>query len=124
MSATDDLFTAVRAGDLASVAEILKRNPEAATARDANGATALHYAAEAGERGIVAALLDAGADINARDLAFGATPAGWAIEYLRKRGALLGIEIADAIFARERGDEELVRRYLDRFPALREYLLK
>jgi hypothetical protein len=63
--------------------------------------------------------VSAGAEINARDDEFAATPAGWAIEYLRERGALLGIEIEDALFAIRRGDAELVARLVTRHPALR-----
>lgn len=120
MSAADDLFTAVRARDHEEVQEILKRHPESVAARDPEGATPLHYATESGDREIVRMLLDAGADINARDSCFDATPAGWAIEYLRQRGALLGIEIEDTRRAITKGDESLVQHYLTRHPALRE----
>ncbi|HXH40522.1 MAG TPA: ankyrin repeat domain-containing protein [Thermoanaerobaculia bacterium] len=113
-----DLFAAVRAGDVEQVREILEASPESAMARDSDGATALHYAAEIDHRAIVVLLLDAGAAINARDARFHATPAGWAIEYLRQRGAVLGIEIEDAAYAIARGDADLVRRYVTRLPAL------
>jgi hypothetical protein len=119
-SASDDLFAAVRAGDLERVAQILGPHPDAAAARDADGATPLHYAAESGHREIVRALLDAGADINARDGRFGATPAGWAIEYLRERGALLGMEIEDFAYAVKSGDERWATRFAERLPALRD----
>ena len=115
-----DLFAAVRARSEIAVRAILRDHPEYAHERDADGATPLHYAAEAGDRAVVAALLDAGADINARDGRFGATPAGWAIEYLRARGALLGMEIEDAKRAAANGDLELLRHYVTRLPALRE----
>jgi hypothetical protein len=82
---SDDLFAAVRAGDHARVCAILKEHGDLVTTRDSDGATALHYATEAGNREIVNALLEAGADINARDTRFNATPAGWVIEYLRER---------------------------------------
>jgi hypothetical protein len=118
-SESDDLFAAVRGRDYEQACEILKRRPESARARDSDGATALHYAAEIGDQKTVKALLDAGADINARDLQFGATPTGWAIEYLRQRGGLLGIEIEDAKHAIANGDQRSVQRYLARFPALR-----
>lgn len=119
-SEIEDLLAAVRTRSYEEVREILKRDPESARETSSDGATALHYAAESGDRMIAAALLDAGADINARDQQFGATPAGWAIEYLRQRGALLAIEIEDARHAVLNGDEQLVQRYLARFPALRE----
>ena len=64
-------------------------------------------------------LVEAGADINATDAQFGATPAGWAIEYLRTMGAFLGIELSDFAYAIEKGDAEWVARFLKRFPALR-----
>ena len=120
MRTPKDLFDAVQSRDRERVRELLQRHPESAVARDADGVTALHYAAESGDREIVTMLLDAGADINARDLRFHATPAGWAIEYLRERGGLLGIEIEDAVHAVASGDERWVERYVTRFPALRE----
>jgi hypothetical protein len=116
----DTLFAAIRSRDTEQVRELLRRHPEAARARDAQGATPLHYAAELGEREIVEALLAAGADVNARDTRFGATAAGWAIEYLRERGALLGIEIEDALFAIARGYADLAERYVNRLPQLRD----
>lgn len=117
---SESLFEAVRARDVNRVREALQRHPDSVAARDELGATALHYAAENGDREIVGALLDAGADINARDSQFNATPAGWAIEYLRQRGGLLGIEIDDAAHAIANGDDHWAERYLTRFPALRE----
>ena len=119
MSDESDLIAAVRSADRKQVEEILNRSPEAVAQRDPPGATALHYAAENGDRALVKLLLDAGADINARDSRFNATPAGWAIEYLRQQGGLLGIEIEDARRAIELGDVPLLQRYLQRFPALR-----
>jgi ankyrin repeat protein len=50
--------------------------------RDEAGATVLHYATLDGLREIVQLLLDRGAEINSLDGQFGATPTGWAIEYL------------------------------------------
>ncbi len=67
-SVSNGLFAAVRAGNREAVREVLERSPESAAARDQDGATPLHYATESGDRGIVAMLLDAGADLNARDL--------------------------------------------------------
>ncbi|SRR6266511_716160 len=115
-----DLFAAVRARDDARVRDVLQRFPESVNLREAEGATALHYAAEIGDRETVKVLLDAGADINARDFQFHATPAGWAIEYLRQQGALLGIEIEDARRAVVNRDHSLLEQYLSRFPSLRD----
>ena len=115
----DALFDAIRSGDVAGVRALLKSNPQSVAVRDSQGATPLHYAAEIGNREIVRELLDAGAEVNARDLEFGATPAGWAIEYLRERGAVLGMEIEDVVHAIGKRDHALVQRYLQRLPALR-----
>lgn len=64
-------------------------------ARNAEGATALHDAALAGQRAVAAALLDAGAPIDARDSESQATPlhraASWGrvdvVKLLLERGA-------------------------------------
>lgn len=113
------LIEAVERGDLAEVASILEGHPELVHERDQSGATALHYAAFGGHRPIVEQLVKRGADVNARDGRFGATPTGWAIEYLREMGGFLGIELNDFAHAIERGEAEWVRRFLHRFPALR-----
>lgn len=111
-------FSEVERGDVETVRAMVAAAPRLARARDATGATALHVAAFHAHRAIVDLLLDAGAEINARDDRFGGTPAGWAIEPLRERGALLGIEIEDALFAIERGDVELLTRLVTRHRAL------
>jgi ankyrin repeat protein len=116
---THEFFDAVERGDLESVRASLAADPALARARDAGGATALHHAAFLGHRAVVEALLAAGAEVNARDATHDATPAGWAVHYLRERGALLAIEIEDALFAIRRGDAELLARLLARRPALR-----
>jgi ankyrin repeat protein len=118
----DDLTTlldAVNRNAAGEVAAILQRNPQLVHQRDDHGATALHHAAFNGNSDIARALIHAGADINARDGKFNATPAGWAIEYLRELGGLLGIELNDFALALERGDAVWVGRFLKRFPALR-----
>jgi Ankyrin repeats (3 copies) len=112
-------FSEVERGDLDTVRAMVSAAPKLVQARDAAGVTALHLAAFHGHRKIVELLLAAGADVNARDDEFNGTPAGWAIEYLRVRGALLGIEIEDALFAIRRGDAELLARLVTRHPALR-----
>jgi ankyrin repeat protein len=82
------------------------------------GAMPLHHATLNGHREIAALLLRHGADINARDCRFRATPAGWAIEYLRERGGLLAMEIEDVLFAIRENDLRWVHRFLTRLPAL------
>ena len=113
-----NFFDAVEHGDRDAVANMLKDDATLAISMDAEGATPLHYAAIHGHREIVDLLQQAGANINARDETHGATPAGWAIEYLRERGALLAIEIEDFRFALERGDVTWVERLLSRHPWL------
>jgi hypothetical protein len=119
MENTEHFFDAVGRGDVAATRELLARDRTLAGARDSTGATPLHVAALNGRREIVEVLLEAGADINARDATFDATPAGWAIEPLRERGALLAIEIEDLLFAIERGDVTWASRLLARHPALK-----
>jgi hypothetical protein len=112
-------FSEVERGDLETVRAMVSAAPALVRARDGSGATALHVAAHHGQHAVAELLLDAGAEVNARDDEFAGTPAGWAIEYLRERGALLGIEIEDALFAIRRGDAELLARLVTRHPALR-----
>ncbi len=113
-----EFFAAVRAADTARVRRILATDPALARAKDEEGATALHYAAEGGRREMVRLLLEKGAPINARDDRFGATPTGWAIEYLRGLGGLLAMEIEDMLFAIREVDVRWVRRLLARRRAL------
>ncbi len=121
MTDFERLIDAAKRGDLADVRAILTApNPaEFINHRDPSGATALHYAAFGGHCSVVHELVSHGADINATDSKFGATPAGWAIEYLREMGGFLGIELNDFAHAIRQGDVEWVKRFLRRFPALR-----
>jgi hypothetical protein len=118
MSGSAEFFAAVKSGDTSRVRELLASDPELVRAKDEEGATALHYAAEMAHRDLVRLLLEGGAAINARDDRFGATPTGWAIEYLRGLGGLLAVEIEDALFAIREQDLRWVRRLLARWPAL------
>ena len=113
------LIEAAKRGNVADVRNVVRNHTELINQRDELGATPLHHAAFGGHREIVQALVESGAEINAPDGQFGATPAGWAIEYLREMGGFLGIELDDFAFAIQRGDIEWVARFLKRFPALR-----
>lgn len=118
MSRHEDFFAAIEAGDLARAQAMLAADPALVHARDKDGATPLHIAAFHAHRPLVELLLSAGADINARDGKFGATPAGWAIEYLREQGAVLGIEINDLLHAVKSRDVEWTRRLVERHPRI------
>ena len=119
MDEFEKLIEAAKEGEVEEVRAILDTHAEFINRRDQLGATALHHAAFGGHRSVVQLLVARGADINAPDSQFGATPTGWAIEYLREMGGFLAIELNDFAHAIERGDVEWVRRFLKRFPALR-----
>ncbi|MGB5325641.1 MAG: ankyrin repeat domain-containing protein [Pseudomonadales bacterium] len=114
-----NIFEHIKAGNTAAVEELLNSNPSIASEPNDEGAFPMHFAVLLERRDIVGLLLQAGADINARDLAYGATPTGWVIEYLRDAGGLLAFEIDDLAFAIARRDGEWAARLLARFPALR-----
>ena len=120
MSDLENMIEAVKQGDRESVRSILESDDRLANQRDKSGATPLHYATLSGHRQIVQLLLERGADINSADRQFGATPAGWAIEYLREKGAYLAIELDDLAYAIQLGDTRWVARFLKRFPSLRQ----
>jgi ankyrin repeat protein len=120
MSNLDKLIDAIKLRDIDQIKTILDQHSELVNDYDETGATALHYAALDGLREIAELLLDRGAEINSQDRKFGATPAGWAIEYLRERGGYLGIELRDLAYAIELGEARWVARFLERFPSLRQ----
>jgi Ankyrin repeats (3 copies) len=120
MTNIDKLINAVKCRDIEEIKIILDEDGALVNAYDETGATALHYGALDGVREIVHLLLDHGAEINSADRQFGATPTGWAIEYLRERGGFLGIELNDLTYAIEMEDVRWVARFLKRFPALRQ----
>jgi hypothetical protein len=124
MSDLELLIEAAQHNNLQAVQSILDRNQEVVNQRDASGATAFHYAGFNGHRRIAKLLIDQGADINSRDSEFGATPAGWAIEYLRELGGHLGIELEDLAYAIQTHDSKWVKRFLARFPAMRDGMYK
>ena len=120
MSDLENLIEAVKQDNCESVKAILDSDDRLANQKDESGATPLHYATLSGHRPIVQLLLERGADINSADGQFGATPAGWAIEYLREMGGFLGIELDDFAYAIQFGDTRWVARFLKRFPSLRQ----
>ena len=119
MSDFENLIEAVKQGNLERVRSILESDARLANQKDESGATPLHHATLHGNRPMVELLLARGADINSTDSQFGATPAGWAIEYLREKGGYLTIELGDLAYAIQLGDIRWVTRFLKRFPSLR-----
>jgi hypothetical protein len=120
MSDLHKLISAIKLRDIDQIKALLDCDGELVHERDETGATALHHATFDGLREIVQVLLARGAEINSPDAQFGATPTGWAIEYLRKRGGFLGIELDDFAYAIQLGDVRWVERFLKCFPALRQ----
>src|SRR5258707_11390465 len=112
MSTIVDLFDAVKRGDVETVSNILDEHGEFVNQRDESGATPLHHAAFNWNRQIVRLLIQRGATINSVDSKFGATPTGWAIEYLRELGGYLATDLDDLAFAIHRGDIQWVTRFL------------
>ncbi len=119
MSELTQLIEAAKQGAVEDVRIVLQSHPELINTKDELGATALHYAAFDGHCTVVQLLVQYGAEINAIDDKFGATPTGWAIEYLREMGGFLGVELDDFAFAIRRKDVDWVSRFLKRFPGLR-----
>lgn len=115
------IFEAASKGDRDKIEQLLGEAPSLAMARDEKGATPLHYAALHGHREAAKLLINYGADVNAKDKQWKATPAGWAIEYLRSPGGFLSIELEDVKYAIQQQNVPLVKRYLNRFPSLKYY---
>jgi ankyrin repeat protein len=94
MTESDEFFQAITIGTPGRVAQLLGERPGLAKAADQLGKTGLHYAAEVNQVDAARALLEAGADLEARTT-WGATPLDWAAtmgsvavgELLLQRGA-------------------------------------
>lgn len=81
MNDIERLFEAVALNDAAAAAHLVAADTELVNAVRGKGMTPLHEAARLGHTRVVAALLDAGADAEARDLEHAGTPLGWAVFY-------------------------------------------
>jgi hypothetical protein len=75
----DQLFEAVRKGDVAAVTAALDRGADV-NAKFRYGMTALFKAAERGNAEITRILLDRGADVKVKDTFYGATAMTWAVD--------------------------------------------
>lgn len=64
---TKDFIKAAKKADLDALKALLKTDKSLLDARDIDGSTALHYAVWKGHREVVAFLLKAGADVQARN---------------------------------------------------------
>ena len=113
------LVEAVSDGDLSTAAALLDQDRSLASAMHA-GASPLHYAAVHGQQDAVDLLIDRGANLEAVDHEFGATPIGWAnekghmalVHHMRARGARLSLHMA-AAFGFLEDVKELAARHPD-----------
>ncbi|HJR08285.1 MAG TPA: ankyrin repeat domain-containing protein [Pyrinomonadaceae bacterium] len=120
----DELFSAARRGDAATVKALLDKGVDVNT-KFRYGATALSYASDKGHVEVVKLLIERKADVNVKDTFYGATPIIWAaqkghaqvVEALLAAGAT-GIEDALEIGAGG-GHTELVRVVLARKDSLK-----
>jgi len=115
----DQLYEAVRKGDVAAVTAALEHGADV-NAKFRYGTTALFKAAERGNTEITKILLDRGADVKVKDSFYGATAMTWAINgkhvqvirLLLEKGAE---EIEDVLMAGVQGNNaDLVKVALDR----------
>ena len=75
----DQLFEAVRKGDVAAATAALDRGADV-NAKFRYGTTALFKAAERGNLEVAKLLIDRGADLNVKDTFYGATAMSWALD--------------------------------------------
>lgn len=111
-----DIFATAGLGDAEQVQAFLREKPELVHARDATGATPLHWA---GSAEVARVLVDAGADIEATDNQYHNTPVEYAshhrdvVQLLISKGAIVRFHMACYI-----GDVETARRLLQDDPSL------
>src|SRR6476661_10225507 len=75
----DQLFEAVRKGDVAAVTAALDKGADV-NAKFRYGTTALFKAAERGHADVAKVLLERGADLKVKDTFYGATAMTWALD--------------------------------------------
>jgi ankyrin repeat protein len=115
----DQLFEAVRKGDVAAVTAALDRGADV-NAKFRYGMTALFKAAERGNTDVAKVLLDRGADVKVKDTFYGATAMTWAIDgnHINVVRLLLAKDAEaadDVLMSGVRGsNEELVKMALER----------
>jgi ankyrin repeat protein len=97
MSSVNDLHAAVRRGELAAIADLLKESPRLANARsetDPRGTYPLHVAAEFGQAEAAKLLLEHGADVALLDAENDAIPLSWAAFFGRPEVTRVLLEAA------------------------------
>lgn len=115
----DQLFEAVRKGDVAAVTAALDRGADV-NAKFRYGATALFKAAERGNAEVTKVLLDRGADVKVKDTFYNATAMSWAIDgnHVNVVRLLLAKDaeaVDDVLMAGVRGsNEELAKMAIER----------
>lgn len=114
----DQLFEAVRKGDVAAVTAALDRGADV-NAKFRYGTTALFKAAERGNADVTKVLLDRGADVNVKDTFYRSTAMSWALQndHMNVVRLLLekGAEGADEVLMSgvQEGKEEVVKMALE-----------
>ena len=115
----DQLFEAVRKGDVAAVTTALDRGADV-NAKFRYGTTALFKAAERGHAPVVKLLLDRGVDVKVKDTFYGTTAITWALDGKHVEAVRLILEkdadsVEDVLQTGVReGNEEYVKMALDR----------
>lgn len=94
----DQLFEAVRKGDVAAVTAALDHGADV-NAKFRYGTTALFKAAERGYADVAKVLLDRGADVKVKDTFYGATAMSWALDGKH-------VEIVKLILQKDTGDAD------------------
>jgi cytohesin len=103
-AATSSIFDALSSGDVGQAEAMLKKNPALANAKDEDGETPLHIAAQMGDVELVELLLENTKDVNTPDES-GATPLHLAAGSGQKEVAELLLAKKADVNARDNGDQ-------------------